>query len=407
MTASRLHPARPLSAKLGLASLACALACLCCGGDAVGGSSRQAALAGAGDFFEDSHDIRRWYGTLPAYAGLLQIDLGRVIDDRGDPGDLTGQELGMYLDLAGGRFGTAGLLLAADDGRRPAGGATTLFWSRSGRRVNLGLMAGFRDAESASGSSASAVHDLRSEHDLNLGVGLRLDVDARTYLDLALETTGADRSLVENGRILVDRQEDFGTWSCRLRLFRSLLPDLALVGAWEYRRLDQIWLDETRPLPADLEEDVHRVGLAFNYFPDADTMVLLGAEYEDIDGLLSPLEAGWGTADPWRHRGFSLFVGLETRTRSWLTLRGGVRSRLSKIENTPALAEDFDPDVDGHVEETARRLELDLGLALHLGDFDLDLVLNEEPLYRLGHFLTGGDGDDTANFSEISLTYRF
>ena len=48
-----------------------------------------------------------------------------------------------------------------------------------------------------------------------------------------------------------------------------------------------------------------------------------------------------------------------------------------------------------------------LGLGLHFGPFDADLVFNDTTPFGLGYLLTGGqDGQDTG-FSSITLGYRF
>ena len=380
-------------------------------GIARGSASRIAALGDTGDFLEDASNVLRWYGTLPAYSNTLVAELGRREEAADTGAPRLGRGLGLFFDLGeAARLGTAGAFLSGEDGLDPAGGSISLFWGKSGQTHDLGFMIRMRDDEEALGATSLGYDFLRSEHDLTLGAGLRIDMNPRTYCDIAVDLTGTDRTLVENGWILMDQQERYATWGTRMRVFRSLGPDLALTGNWAYDHRNHGWLGGEPPLPASMEQNATRFGTGLTYFPDPDSMFLLGFEYTDLKGMLEPTYGVWASPSvEWDYRAFDVFMALEKRILPWLTLRTGVRSSLSEKENYPPPQTTgahywAQTGIRGDVDRT---FDLYLGLALHIGDFDIDLVVNEDPLFHLGNTLTGGEGSSEANISSISITYVF
>jgi hypothetical protein len=377
-------------------------------GTAVASDSRITAMGDAGDYMEDPFNTLHWYGTLPAYGSILFLELG-TLDTAGETEQLEDSGLGLNLDLGReGRLGTAGLFLTGADDTNPQGGSAGIYWG-IGHRHQFGLMLRYRDSEQASDHDGTGYRNLRAQHDLTIGTGLRLEMGSKTYVDLAYDLTGTDRKLVENGWLMLDDQDNYQTWSFRMRIFRSLGPNLALVPFFSNRHLEQSWIDPDAAISASLTDKNRRAGVGFNYFPDADSMFLLAVEYTDITGTLDPTYDITGIQKPiWNSERFAFVVGMESRVRSWLTLRAGARASVGTDEDYPPLESITTYIGSGHgIGQVDRDMDLTLGLALHLGRFDLDMVLNSEPLFHMGNFLTGDDGSAEANISSVSLTYLF
>lgn len=381
---------------------------VCLGFDALASESRIQAMGAAGDYMEDSRNTLQWYGTIPAYGDILCLELGTLAQETGSS-RLRDSSLGLNLDLGDkGRLGTAGFNLTGSNDANPQGSSAGLHWG-IGHHHQFGMMVRFRDAEAASEREPGGYRNLRVERDLTLGAGLRLDLGELTYLDFAGDLTGTDRKLVDDGWLILDDQGNYNTWSCRMRVFRSLGTRLAVVPYWSVTDREQGWLDPQGAFSAALLERDRRVGLGLNYFPDADSMILIAVEYGDISGSLTPTFSILPhSVLTWNSESYTFVIGLESRLRSWVSFRAGARAFYGTREDYPPLTTlaDYDPATygRGYVE---RGMDLSLGLALHLGRFDLDLVVNSEPIFHLGNILTGDEGSEQANISCVSLTYLF
>jgi hypothetical protein len=87
-------------------------------------------------------------------------------------------------------------------------------------------------------------------------------------------------------------------------------------------------------------------------------------------------------------------LALESYVKDWLTFRvGGVKS-LYKWSYNQEISYEGGPKVTYEWSETTAPFNYFMGLGFHVGDFDIDCVINNELPYHMGYWLTGYGAED-------------
>lgn len=364
--------------------------------------ARLIALGGVGDYIEDDRNLKRWYGCLLDYPDLVTFDSGYFGIDgypRYSGVRLSGPAFGGSVNLAGdGSWGTLGLFM---DGKSHPGNTgnlasetvqlgalTALYGLNLGGVQTVATARYFGNEDEFEGDPGSVLESFKeTRRQWQLGLGVRLDLGENAYLDLA----GEIRNHYLNTEIVrIDQthqsgdQSSWGNLGLRGRAFVALGERTALVPVVEY-------LSEDRPLSWDAlwlasEQDGHlwRLGCGLNFLPDIDSLIFLAVDVQtsEIELQHSPILLGQNQ-DIYQSRqwdAFSVRLGLEKRFQSWLTLRAATGYLHSNDELKGWV---FDPTDPLEVQSTEiKRIPLSIGLAGHLGAWDLNLaVTNEQPLH--------------------------
>lgn len=359
-------------------------------------TARLASLGG-GAFIEDDRNVQRWYGSLGDYPNLFVLEGGHFTLPEGWHDELgrrvSGPGLGAHVALdQSGQWGTAAVFLndrgddvdpggLARDGLEATG---TAMWSRRFGSVQPTLMVRHGSASGEALRTSSGPGDVvqswkRSRTEF--GLGLRWDLTAGAYLDLAGEirdhseqTTVTDPQVVVVGREWNSRS----SVGLRSRAFLRLSPTMALVPLLEF-------LHEDRPVAApsplagrNLDGHLLKMGSGLNWYPDPDHLLILGLDFMhgQREILDIPSEALPTVHSKQQWDSLSLTIGFESRFQYWLTFRGSFR-----YEPVAFAADGIGQPAD------FTTFMVNLGAAIQLGDYDLDLALtDQEPRSVAGYY---------------------
>jgi hypothetical protein len=360
------------------------LALLLCG-PALGGSPRSLALGG-GDHLEDARAVTRWPGSLGDYAGRSWLASGRFNAAGGwrdgrDARDirLSGPEAGLLTPLtAADGAPVVGLALSdqaadADPGsmtRDHPGHAVTVLGGVESGGAHLAAL--WRTVGGGVGGGEPG----RRRDDL--GLGLRAELSAGAYLDLAGDVRLRREEFVlagpDGATPTVRSAYSDASWSVRARLFADVGGGMVAAPSAEFVRErftgpvwgehpagDQAWANDGQ---------VVRLGLGLLHLPDPDRMGLVALEYVAGRATHAGLAAGGPTGDDVRedYTAVTATIAGETRRCWWLSLRGSLARRYVDDKGTLPGPADGGQWLAG------------AGGTIHLGPWGLDLgASNREP----------------------------
>jgi hypothetical protein len=385
--------------------------------DVGGTTTRLAALGGAGDYLEDVSNVLRWYGSLCDYRDAVIIDLGVL--EGGEEASLRAaarQGAGLHYGLdRGGTWGTIAVYVhdAADTSRTP--GDLELLWSRSWGKVQTGFFYSSYGRTRLAGASGDKVEP--NLWDQTLGLGLRLNVSTKLYLDGAGEWTRTDRQYIwpASQQRASWSEAAWKSFALRVRAFWGMGESVAFVPVATHRKDDH--LDSWRQglVLGERDERATTLGGAVSVFPDSDNMLFGAWEYRwlkrDRAGVTPP-SASPSTSEL-TSDGYVLRLGMESRVCSWLTFRAGARQTVLTERRSSSELKTSNRVVagvaggEGSIEIKEPTLDLAVGLALHFGALSADFVFNDDAPFSFGHFLTGAGEGESHTFSSISLSYTF
>ncbi len=378
--------------------------------------ARVEALGGLGGYLEDQSNVLPWYGSLLDYPDLAVLELGDY-DLEGHP-DLREQQASdqgasfhARLDQRR-RWGVLAAYLESLPGLPRDGVRLTGLYGRTFGPVGAVVTFGGTSYQESRDRDEEP-YEARWNYHHVAGAGLRWSLSERLYADLAGEVINTQFGYQDNGReILFDGGSTWESFGVRARAFWGPDERVALVPLFEH-------LEQHRPTysldledVADLDSRLTRVGLGVNLLLDADNLLVFSAEYRDVESdQIGPGNLG-ALYDQSLEDHYSVGVrfGVESRVLSWLTGRaaarylrfqGTVLQRRFPVEGVtdPALRYDFDVRAD---------VALSLGLALHLGRFEADFVVNDDAPFNLGGLVTNaGEEGESAQFTRVSLLYSF
>lgn len=337
----------------------------CSFGTAYATAARLRALAG-GDYLEDDHNVRRWYGSLADYANLIVLESGDFTVADGwqstQGRQLSGLSLGTLLQLdQSGQWGTAALFVDTYQNDKQPGSLVrdsmkatmSAMWSKrfGGWQPTLVLCHG-QDSGSDSWS--------RSRTDY--GFGVRVDVSDGAYFDFASELRTYRE---EEDGVATTSADNYGF---RARLFVRLTDSVALVPLVDY-------LHEDRPHPAyqglapvSMNGHAAKIGMGLSWFKDPDHTLLLAVDHTNAEEFyhepqLTDLNYSAGISQTWQSTAVQL--AFETRYAYWFTLRMSAVFR--QLQTDPLLGE----------KERSDAFNLNLGAALQIAAYDLDLAISD------------------------------
>lgn len=378
-------------------------------------SARVNALGGGGAFLEDDDNLQRWYGSLVDYPDRVILDSGHFSINYGYHAEGSDQRLSGPWGLAAvglDRWKIPGVLSIGLYGAGDDADSGGLY--RDALRTTWAVMYGVdikgvaatliyrsgSDNRSETDGLATWTWD-RSRHDL--GLGFRFDLSDGAYLDVAGEFRAADEDIALSPlpidpppAISTPSHSLFDSWNLRARAFIRLGESTALVPVVEVFRDDR---------PAFVVSPFHQrhidgrdlmLGAGLNWYPDPDHLLVLSANYSggEVDDIYYGLDPGQPAIIHAEWNALRARLALESVFLSWVTVRTG-------------LVYDLRSETLHGVDETFAGLNLAGGVALHAGDWDFDLSVNDGEPRAFSGYLGPYNRSSYGTWLQMSLRRQF
>jgi hypothetical protein len=218
------------------------------------------------------------------------------------------------------------------------------------------------------------------------GVGGSWDMDDETLIDFVFQmiTGSEDDGVDEDPENDVDySQMDFG-----VRAFRQLRDDVTVVPAF--------WFMTGEDSNASVTSGYMGVGVAFDYTVNDNNDVVVGFSYQK-----SSYEAGDPAVESSVTTMPGAFLALETELTDMFTVRMGASKSFDTADNGL--------DGDSFAEAKTFPYGYTLGMGIGLGDWVIDLELNQSWLYDFGYWVHGTTNSDNGQspIAKIEGKYWF
>ena len=416
--------------------------------------SRQAALAGAGNYIEDDYNIFTWYGTLPSYTNIVWMninyeevagvdtlgDMALTTDTSWEPVTMLGASYGLGED---NKYGTLAMFFFKNTmGLNPFGsdwgdketwyGAGTfnervnnkfcLMYGYGAESFSFGLFFSRADqGEVVKGDLSPNEEEIHAAY-TTIGAGVRFDIGESAYGDLALDINFAsyafdNKSIYPDpgippdtlypGEITEDGNMMIGF---RGRMFYECNDVVSLVPYFSYRSFDFSTQAEIDSLYSNYGDKAMMLdfGIGANIAVNEDNLLIFAIEpfsymkrqpSKDIEGESKELKT---MVMP------RFILALESDVKDWLTFRvGGCKELIKdKFEESEKVGT---TTKESTTTRTYSNFNYFMGLGFHVGDFDIDCVINNSLPRQMGYWLTGYeyDGDCGPPVYSISAKYHF
>lgn len=363
--------------------------------------ARVASLAYAGNYIEDDYNIFTWYATLPSYSNTVWIGMQPYYYEYGpSQGDEYFYYMGASYGLGEeGKYGTLamfyynnapGLNPFGSYGSWPGAGVFgswlpskfTILYGYSMEKVSLGFY--FNRADWMYKETVDEASEEDSYAYTTIGVGLRMDIGEKAYMDIAGDLSFASYKDEETsyGDVEQDANKMYGA---RMRLFYDWNDKITWVPYFNFRAFDfNLKAEEDWEFYGDKGLFLD-FGLGANVKVNENNLLLFAIEpYSYVKR--EPSEPPSGVSYEEKSTVIPrFFLGLESDVKDWLTFRAGVMKELAKYEEDLEI-EDVGKESN---EQTNAPFEFYMGLGFHVGDFNIDCLLNNNLPFRLGYWLTG------------------
>jgi hypothetical protein len=397
--------------------------------------SRQIALGGPSQYIEDDYNVFMWPGTLPSYANIVFMDIGLASEwDDGYEYQWLEMKIGATYGLGeDNKYGVVGMwFYHMDQGLNPwmyddeeypcewygmglfsdyLDHKFALMWGYQMEGASFGI--GFMHAQNqwkSTDTSPEYTSDEKYAY-TKLNAGVRFDVGDAAYMDVAFDlavasvtddyTSGTDTEKIE-----ADKNKAYGI---RARMFYEWQEYFTWVPYFSYDAFDF----NLKSSDADWEyygDKANRLmfGLGSNITVNEDNLVIFAVDIYDYVNR-KPSQNPEGESYEMKFVTFPRFyLGLESDINDWLTFRAGGMHELVKFESD-CKTSDTNSETDKY---TWANFDMYLGLGFHVGDFDIDCVLNPEVPLRMGYWLTGyqdccGDYESGYGILMVSAKYSF
>jgi hypothetical protein len=395
-------------------------------------NSRVAALGGYGRYLEDDFNIFEWPATLPSYSNVVWIELYQEPVEGEVPGifyDVMPVIGASYALGEDGGYGTLAMFFHGvgmplnpfADGESPGwetgdpfssaiDNKFTVLYGYSLEGLSFGL---FFSRADASSRTENGVDVEESSAYTRVGVGVRFDIGDAAYADVSFDLNMgsiASESIVVPGTLPEEYFEDVTEdankmYGIKARLFYEWNDVITWVPYFSWRSFDFNLKggDDTYEYGDYFYGDkgmMFDLGIGANIMVNEDNMILFAIEPFSYMKR-EPSEVPDGVDDyEWKAKVMPRFIlGLETDIKEWMTFRmGGVHS-LIKEEQTQ-------DDVTSS--QTFSLFDYFMGLGFHVGDFDIDCVVDNSLPFRMGYWLTGYQEFTSGSPSYmISTKYHF
>jgi hypothetical protein len=366
--------------------------------------ARVRSLGGLADAFEDDSNALRWPGSLIDYAGEAALGLRNSED--GATSTFGGANLG--LDDAG-RWGVLGLAFADELPEGEPGGYFSAGYAHRVGPVNAALTFRGTTYGTATNPSGDAQFSSDGRYLHTWGLGVRADLAAGMYVDAAAEVLRSELAYDDDAAGISVHETSSDSHAWRLRGFARLSDKVVVVPHVSYGHDVRPTVSDALGGVADLSGWNVLTGLGVNALLDPDNLVVVSTEYLSLQRdwtarypETTAFDSGW--RDAWQ---FVVRVGLESRVQPWLTLRAGAVYR--RLTDEWYLSETLAPgitDYDYHW-QVGVEVPVSVGVGLHFGAFDGDLVVHDGGLLATEELPAGIEEIDTGVVTAATLRYTF
>ena len=397
--------------------------------------SRVAALGGYGRYLEDDFNIFEWPATLPAYSNMVWIELmtEQWWFDYSCMEDLDCYEiipaLGVSYNLGeDGAYGTLAMFFYEySEPMHPFWNTDwSVEWSTDGafmwsnaHKFHLlygyameGLSFGFAltrsdDSYKFEDSYTEEYHDAYT----TISAGVRFDVGESAYADINFElgmgSSTYNSPFSSYGEITEDGNMTYGV---KARMFYEYNEYVTLVPYFGWTSYDFSFKADSSDYNDNYWGDkgmMMELGIGANVAVNEDNLLLFAIEpfshyKREPSAVPDGVDGDFSSTITVMPR---FILGLESDIKDWLTFRMGGSHELVKREDKAC-----NEDPEGTCTGTWSDFCYYMGLGFHVGDWDIDCVLNEMTPFHLGYWLTGMgqyEGEDHVPVWMISAKYHF
>ncbi len=364
--------------------------------------SRVVALAGTGNYIEDDYNIFNWPATLPSYSNTVWMSVHHYMFwpqwSEGDSEYFT--MIGAsYAFGEDGSYGTFGVFLynyapplnmwGDEDGVQGVydeilPSKFTFMYAYPVEAMTFGLF--FSRADEYYSETMDSDTEEDSYAYTTIGVGFKYNGGENWYVDAAGDISFAsyENQNTSWGTITDDANMKYGA---RARLFYEYNETFTFVPYLGFSMYDfRLTADSTDYADTHWGDKIinFTFGIGTQIKVNEDNMLIF--VIEPIDYMkYEPSQAPDTVEYEWTYTTLPRFyLALESDVKDWLTFRiGGVKSlrKYTKKDNT-------DVEIEEN-EKTSAPFGLFMGLGFHIGDFDIDCVINNDLPYHMGYWLTG------------------
>ncbi len=388
-------------------------------------------------YIQDDSNVFMWPATLVNYANLVTVTAGyydviKWYDDRGYYDDQMTAKFGLTYGLGeDNKYGVFGIWWTEHtygpnymgDWWGPYGGGTTSFgenvfnkwnvmWALAFETIDIGIRLERADEGYYEEDDSEKGEDYISY--TTLGLGLAWELSDVANLDVAFDYTTVGYTYKQTGVDETIEADSKGIMALRARLFYEWSDVVTWVPYFNYKG-GNLSLKSTETGYYDTEDcwgiKGYQLdfGIAANLNVNDDNLIIVGIEpYGIYKGEPSECGSDAGSEEE-KLTIFPGFVfGLESDVKEWLTFRIGCSKALLKTTY------EYAAEGTSYKETwTWAPFEWQLGLGFHVGDFDIDLLVNKEAPFSMGYWMTGiqpgsyETNDIGTPIGMISATYSF
>ena len=397
--------------------------------------SRVAALGGYGRYLEDDYNIFEWPATLPSYSNMVWVELMTMQwwSDYSCMEDLDCYEIipaigASYALGEDGAYGTLAMwFYEYSEPLNPfwkynwgvewnTDGA--FMWSNAHKfRVIYGyamegLAFGLQfvrsdDSYKFEDTTTEEYHDAYTE----ISAGVRFDLGEAAYMDVNVDlgfgSSTWNSPFSGYGEITEDGNMIYGV---KARMFYEWNETVTLVPYFGWTSYDFSFKADSADYNDNYWGDkgmMFELGVGANIAVNEDNLLLFAVEpyvmaKREPSAIPDGVEGDFTSTFTVMPR---FIMGLESDVKDWLTFRMGGVHELVKREDKSC-----NEDPEGTCTWTWSEFCYYMGLGFHLGDWDIDCVLENATPFRLGYWLTGmgqDESDDESAFWMISAKYHF
>ncbi len=401
--------------------------------------SRVAAMGGYGRYLEDDFNVFEWPATLPSYSNIVMIEL---MTSQWWGGSSCPEDLDCYevIPAIGASFGLG------EDG---AYGTLAMFFYESSEPMNpfwnydwgvnwytdyafmwsnaqkFHLLYGYAMEGLSFGFALTRADDSYKSEDgiideqhyayTTISAGVRFDVGEAAYMDLNVDLGMGSGTWQGSfaGEPFGEVTEDGNmTYGLKARMFYEWTETVTLVPYFGWTSYDFSFKADSADYNDTFWGDkgsMMELGIGTNIAVNEDNLLLFAIEpyayaKREASEIPEGVEGDWTSTYKVMPR---FILGLESDIKDWLTFRMGGSHALVKRED-----KSFATDPDRVVTSTWSDFSYYMGLGFHLGDWDIDCVLNNATPFRLGYWLTGmgqpsGNESDEVAMWMLSAKYHF
>lgn len=213
------------------------------------------------------------------------------------------------------------------------------------------------------------------------GFGLTWEMDEETTIDGSFTfLTGSD----DNGDNDSDNDSDYSGFDISGRAFRALRDDVTAIPAFQFMTTTQTVGGD------DYKETAIAVGLAFDYVINDDNTLLVGGSWQQMK---DEYPSGTETIEETTTTLPGVYAGVEHEFTDMFTARMAATKNFQKYDDGDAYESNVYP------------FGYTLGLGIAMGDWVIDLELNESWLYDFGYWIHGTTGGQPIAQIEAKLFF--